>query len=75
MALGVKVKMVTGDQLAIAKETGRHLGLGDHMYPAKVLKDGPEPGSRFRSLDEMILDANGCAGVFPEHTYEIIKRL
>ncbi|KAI0715892.1 plasma membrane H+-transporting ATPase [Cerioporus squamosus] len=75
LALGVKVKMVTGDQLAIAKETGRRLGLGDHMYPAKVLKDGPEPGSRFRSLDEMILDADGFAGVFPEHKYEIVKRL
>jgi len=30
-ALGVRVKMVTGDQLAIAKETGRRLGLGDHV--------------------------------------------
>lgn len=75
MALGVKVKMVTGDQLAIAKETGRRLGLGDHMYPAKVLKDGPEPGGRFNTLDEMILDADGFAGVFPEHKYEIVKRL
>jgi H+-transporting ATPase len=54
-ALGVKVKMVTGDQLAIAKETGRRLGMGDHMYPSKVLKDGPEPGGKFATLDEMIL--------------------
>ncbi|KAK0238003.1 hypothetical protein EDD85DRAFT_1005238 [Armillaria nabsnona] len=75
MALGVKVKMVTGDQLAIAKETGRRLGLGDHMYPAKVLKDGPAPGSKHGSLDEMIMDADGFAGVFPEHKYEIVKRL
>jgi H+-transporting ATPase len=75
IALGVKVKMVTGDQLAIAKETGRRLGLGDHMYPAKVLKDGPAPGSKFSNLDEMILDADGFAGVYPEHKYEIVKRL
>ncbi|KAF8344473.1 hypothetical protein F5887DRAFT_971432 [Amanita rubescens] len=75
LALGVTVKMITGDQLAIAKETGRHLGLGDHMYPAKVLKDGPPPGSRFLSLDDLILDADGFAGVFPEHKYEIVKRL
>ncbi|KAG8682658.1 plasma membrane H+-ATPase, partial [Ceratobasidium sp. 394] len=75
IALGVKVKMVTGDQLAIAKETGRRLGLGDHMYPAKVLKDGPEPGGKHMSLDEMIMDADGFAGVFPEHKYEIVKRL
>ncbi|KAJ7804066.1 hypothetical protein B0H14DRAFT_2886004 [Mycena olivaceomarginata] len=75
LALGVKVKMVTGDQLAIAKETGRRLGLGDHMYPAKVLKDGPAPGGKHASLDEMIMDADGFAGVFPEHKYEIVKRL
>ncbi|WVO24979.1 plasma-membrane proton-efflux P-type ATPase [Cryptococcus decagattii] len=75
MALGVKVKMVTGDQLAIAKETGRRLGLGDHMYPAKVLKEGPEPGSKHANLDEMIMDADGFAGVFPEHKFEIVKRI
>nr|GAT54693.1 predicted protein [Mycena chlorophos] len=75
LALGVKVKMVTGDQLAIAKETGRRLGLGDHMYPAKVLKDGPAPGGKHATLDEMIMDADGFAGVFPEHKYEIVKRL
>ncbi|KEP45166.1 plasma membrane H+-transporting ATPase, partial [Rhizoctonia solani 123E] len=46
IAIGVKVKMVTSDQLAIAKETGRGLGLGDRMYPAKVLKDGPPPGGK-----------------------------
>jgi len=75
LSFGVKVKMVTGDQLAIAKETGRRLGLGDHMYPSKVLKDGPPPGSQFNSLDEMIMDADGFAGVFPEHKFEIVKRL
>ncbi len=75
LALGVKVKMVTGDQLAIAKETGRRLGLGDHMYPSKVLKDGPIPGGKHLSLDEMIMDADGFTGVFPEHKYEIVKHL
>ncbi|KDE03166.1 Plasma membrane (H+) ATPase [Microbotryum lychnidis-dioicae p1A1 Lamole] len=75
-ALGVRVKMVTGDQLAIAKETGRRLGLGEHMYPAKVLQTGGFPeGGKHASLDEMILDADGFAGVFPEHKYEIVKRL
>jgi len=45
------------------------------MYPAKVLKDGPAPGGKHASLDEMIMDADGFAGVFPEHKYEIVKRL
>jgi H+-transporting ATPase len=75
-ALGVRVKMVTGDQLAIAKETGRRLGLGDHMYPAAVLKAGGFPtGGKHLTLEEMIMDADGFAGVFPEHKYEIVKKL
>ncbi|KDN33982.1 hypothetical protein RSAG8_12930, partial [Rhizoctonia solani AG-8 WAC10335] len=75
IALGVKVKMVTSDQLAIAKETGGHLGLGDHMYLAKVLKDGPTPSSKQLTLNEMIMDAEGFASVFPKHKYEIVKHL
>jgi H+-transporting ATPase len=75
LALGVKVKMVTGDQIAIAKETGRRLGLGDNMFSAKILKDGPPPGGKHSTLDELILEADGFAGVFPEHKYEIVKRL
>jgi len=67
--LGVKVKMVTGDQLAIAQETGRRLGIGDNMYPAKVLKDRPS------DIDDLILHADGFAGVYPEHKYEIVEKL
>ncbi|KAJ7130947.1 hypothetical protein C8R46DRAFT_1327780 [Mycena filopes] len=75
LALGVKVKMLTGDQLAIAKETGRRLGLGDHMHPAKVLREGPAADSLYRNLDQLIMDADGFAGVLPEHKYDIVKRL
>ncbi|KAH9455615.1 hypothetical protein Pst134EA_023075 [Puccinia striiformis f. sp. tritici] len=67
--------MVTGDQLAIAKETGRRLGLGDNMFASKVLKEGPPPGSKFSSMDDMIFDADGFAGVYPEHKYDIVKKL
>jgi len=41
---------VTGDQLAIAKETSCHLGLGGHIYPAKVLKDGLPQAANLPSL-------------------------
>ncbi|KAJ1994300.1 hypothetical protein H4R33_000337 [Dimargaris cristalligena] len=73
--LGVKVKMVTGDQLAIAKETGRRLGMGDVMFNTKVLKTGPPPGSGWQDVDQMVLEADGFAGVYPEHKYEIVERL
>ncbi|CDH59665.1 plasma membrane h-transporting atpase [Lichtheimia corymbifera JMRC:FSU:9682] len=75
IALGVQVKMITGDQLAIGKETGRRLGMGDNMFLSKTLKDGPPPGSGYTSIDDMVLQADGFAGVYPEHKYEIVERL
>ncbi|KAG6421180.1 hypothetical protein SASPL_117730 [Salvia splendens] len=72
--LGVSVKMITGDQLAIGKETGRRLGMGTNMYPSSSLLGHGEDGSSM-SVDELIEKADGFAGVFPEHKYEIVKRL
>ncbi|KAJ7472235.1 hypothetical protein B0H11DRAFT_1919224 [Mycena galericulata] len=45
--------------LAFAKKTGRRIGLGDHMYLAKVLKKGPAPGGKHASLDEIVINPNG----------------
>ncbi|CAO3615682.1 unnamed protein product [Cunninghamella blakesleeana] len=75
IALGVSVKMITGDQLAIGKETGRRLGMGDNMFLSKTLKEGPPAGSGYATIDEMVLGADGFAGVYPEHKYEIVERL
>uniref|UniRef100_A0A2P2L5T2 Plasma membrane ATPase n=2 Tax=Rhizophora mucronata TaxID=61149 RepID=A0A2P2L5T2_RHIMU len=74
--LGVNVKMITGDQLAIGKETGRRLGMGTNMYPSSALL-GQDKDESIVALpvDELIEKADGFAGVFPEHKYEIVKRL
>ncbi|KAG6557063.1 hypothetical protein Mapa_000989 [Marchantia paleacea] len=74
--LGVNVKMITGDQLAIAKETGRRLGMGINMYPsAALLGNSKDDAIASLPVDELIESADGFAGVFPEHKYEIVKRL
>ncbi|KAG4182058.1 hypothetical protein ERO13_A09G020600v2 [Gossypium hirsutum] len=74
--LGVNVKMITGDQLAIAKETGRRLGMGTNMYPSSsLLGQNKEESIAALPVDELIEKADGFAGVFPEHKYEIVKRL
>ncbi|KAG0473515.1 hypothetical protein HPP92_014895 [Vanilla planifolia] len=74
--LGVNVKMITGDQLAIAKETGRRLGMGTNMYPSSALL-GQNRDATIEALpvDELIEKADGFAGVFPEHKYEIVRKL
>ncbi|KAH9734207.1 ATPase 11 plasma membrane-type-related [Citrus sinensis] len=76
LSLGLSVKMITGDQLAIAKETGRRLGMGTNMYPSSALL-GQERDESIVALpvDELIEKADGFAGVFPEHKYEIVKHL
>ncbi|EEE65209.1 hypothetical protein OsJ_20350 [Oryza sativa Japonica Group] len=73
--LGVNVKMITGDQLAIAKETGRRLGMGTNMYPSTTLLGDKNSQVNGLPIDELIERADGFAGVFPEHKYEIVKRL
>ncbi|OAY52718.1 ATPase 9, plasma membrane-type [Manihot esculenta] len=74
--LGVNVKMITGDQLAIGKETGRRLGMGTNMYPSSALLGQTKDESiAALPVDELIEKADGFAGVFPEHKYEIVKRL
>uniref|UniRef100_A0A0D3ALH2 Cation-transporting P-type ATPase N-terminal domain-containing protein n=1 Tax=Brassica oleracea var. oleracea TaxID=109376 RepID=A0A0D3ALH2_BRAOL len=74
--LGVNVKMITGDQLAIAKETGRRLGMGSNMYPsASLLGNHKDANLAAIPVEELIEKADGFAGVFPEHKYEIVKKL
>lgn len=74
--LGVSVKMITGDQLAIGKETGRRLGMGTNMYPSSsLLGQNKDESIAALPVDELIEKTDGFAGVFPEHKYEIVKRL
>jgi H+-transporting ATPase len=64
--LGVNVKMITGDQLAIGKETGRRLGMGTNMYPSSsLLGQCKDAAIASMSIDELIEKADGFAGVFP----------
>ncbi|KAL5547646.1 hypothetical protein UlMin_002877 [Ulmus minor] len=66
LELGVNVKMITGDQLAIGKETGRRLGMGTNMYPSSsLLGQSKDESTAGIAVDELIEKADGFAGVFP----------
>ncbi|MCV7395734.1 plasma-membrane proton-efflux P-type ATPase [Mycobacterium paraseoulense] len=70
-ALGVEVKMVTGDQVAIGREIAHRVGLGDNIFDAAILDaatDDAELGARVEATD-------GFAQVFPEHKYRIVRML
>jgi len=68
--MGVEVKMITGDQTAIAKETCRELGMGTNILNTEVLND---PGTLAASLQDVILRSNGFAEVYPEHKFQIVQ--
>jgi len=71
--MGVTVKMVTGDQLAIAKETARQLGLGTNILDAAAFGDTKHHETA--QLAESIEKADGFAQVFPEHKFHIVDVL
>jgi H+-transporting ATPase len=75
---GITVKMVTGDDVAIARETATQLGLGaeiavaDHAFTAA---DGNREPAHPSELGELAERADGFARVFPEHKFQIVKAL
>jgi H+-transporting ATPase len=71
--MGVNVKMVTGDQMAIARETAIKLGLGTNILDASGF--GDTRVHETAQLAESIEKADGFAQVFPEHKFHIVDVL
>jgi H+-transporting ATPase len=71
--MGVNVKMVTGDQVAIARETARQLGLGTQILDAGGFGDTKHHEAA--QLSDSIEKADGFAQVFPEHKFHIVDVL
>ncbi|MBD3380156.1 MAG: plasma-membrane proton-efflux P-type ATPase [Candidatus Omnitrophica bacterium] len=73
---GIKVKMVTGDNVAIAREISSRLGMGADIRSAEeFFPQGEGPESGYAKTGEEIVRADGFAQVFPEHKYRIVKAM
>lgn len=68
--MGVDVKMITGDHLAIGKEISREVGLGENLKLPDVILQKSD-----REATKEIESADGFAQVFPEHKYKIVEHL
>lgn len=73
LAMGVKIKMVTGDTLAIAQETAKKLDMGADILDASGLGDVKQEETA--EVAKSIENADGFAQVFPEHKYHIVDVL
>ncbi|CAG9314710.1 unnamed protein product [Blepharisma stoltei] len=72
LEMNLKVKMITGDSIAIAKEVARELDLGDNIYKINVFKEAWESGDKEKAYN-LVENADGFAEVFPEHKYQICE--
>jgi H+-transporting ATPase len=71
--MGVKIKMVTGDALAIARETAKTLGMGTNILDGGTLGDSKTEETA--AMAKTIEAADGFAQVFPEHKFHIVDVL
>jgi H+-transporting ATPase len=71
--MGVNVKMVTGDQLPIAREIAEQLGMGTNLLDASGFGDTKHHEAA--PLAQSIEKADGFAQVFPEHKFHIVDVL
>jgi H+-transporting ATPase len=73
---GISVKMVTGDNLAIARQIASRLGLGKDIHVAdEFFSEGDEQRTVSPQEALQVEAADGFAQVFPEHKFEIVKTL
>jgi len=73
---GLRVKMVTGDDVAIGNQISGQLGMGSHLIAASDLftKD-MDMDHMPAHIEECVDKADGFGRVFPEHKYGIVKAL
>jgi len=65
-AAGIKVKMITGDHLNIAKETCRLIGMGQNIHPGEATRNPTH------DTHELIWNADGFAQVLPKDKREVV---
>ena len=71
--MGVTIKMVTGDALAIAREMAKKLGMGTNILDGATLGDSKTEETA--AMAKTIEEADGFAQVFPEHKFHIVDVL
>ena len=69
-SMGLDVKMVTGDHIAIAKEVSKQVNMGTDIIIPKDFVDKLD-----RKAMKIVEETGGFAEVFPEHKYHIVELL
>ncbi|MFP4486229.1 MAG: plasma-membrane proton-efflux P-type ATPase [Campylobacterales bacterium] len=68
---GIEVKMVTGDDVSIAKQICKKLGIGSNIRSIDEVLESDK--YKHHDIDREIVESDGFARVFPEHKYNIVR--
>lgn len=74
-AHGVQIKMVTGDNISIAKQIAGELGLGQNILLAEQIIKAKDKEDIIHDVTQCAERADGFAQVFPEDKYWLVKDL
>jgi len=66
---GVRPVMLTGDNVAIAKEIARNVAIGERIFSVREIM------SKDVKLEDIIDEADGLAEVYPEDKFNVVKAL
>jgi len=69
-SMGINVKMITGDHIAIAKELSEQVNLG-----SKILSVDDYLSKNNGELEQIVEEADGFAQFFPEHKHHLVELL
>jgi H+-transporting ATPase len=69
-SMGINVKMITGDHIAIAKETAKQINLGTNVITVDEYLS-----KKNNELLHTVEEADGFAQFFPEHKYHLVELL
>jgi H+-transporting ATPase len=73
---GLRVKMVTGDDVAIGNQISSQLGMGSHLIAAaEMFSKDMDMNHMPAQIEECVDRADGFGRVFPEHKYGIVNAL
>jgi H+-transporting ATPase len=66
---GVRPVMLTGDNVAIAKEIAKNVAIGERIFSVREIM------SKDVKLEDIIDEADGLAEVYPEDKFNVVKAL
>ncbi len=71
--LGIKVKMLTGDALPIARETARQVGLSDAITSSTVFEEAH--ARNVQEAGQVAEASDGFAEIYPQDKFNIVESL